>query len=141
MALTCKKSSRIAKFKVPQFLYLKLRHENTLGGVAVKRSPMASLVLTDSSQLTSDSQHLDIYLHFDCQKERVLDVRPFSGVEDYNLPDFLSTKEKEEIELSCDETLKSSFKKTSLADFWLQRLNEFPHTTDHDAFLNNISLC
>nr|CAD7258882.1 unnamed protein product [Timema shepardi] len=31
-------------------------------------SPMASLVLTDSSQLTSDSQHLDMYLNFDCQK-------------------------------------------------------------------------
>nr|CAD7452777.1 unnamed protein product [Timema tahoe] len=31
-------------------------------------SPMASLVLTDSSQLTSDSQHLDVYLNFDCQK-------------------------------------------------------------------------
>nr|CAD7268903.1 unnamed protein product [Timema shepardi] len=29
---------------------------------------MASLVLTDSSQLTSDSQHLGIYLNFDCQK-------------------------------------------------------------------------
>nr|CAD7394301.1 unnamed protein product [Timema cristinae] len=31
-------------------------------------SPMASLVLTDSSQLTSDSQRLGIYLSFDCQK-------------------------------------------------------------------------
>uniref|UniRef100_A0A7R9AQA8 Succinate--CoA ligase [ADP-forming] subunit beta, mitochondrial n=1 Tax=Timema shepardi TaxID=629360 RepID=A0A7R9AQA8_TIMSH len=31
-------------------------------------SPMASLVLTDSSQLTSDSQHLGIYLHFNRQK-------------------------------------------------------------------------
>nr|CAD7398838.1 unnamed protein product [Timema poppensis] len=31
-------------------------------------SPMTSLVLTDSSQLTSDSQHLGIYLNFDRQK-------------------------------------------------------------------------
>nr|CAD7269731.1 unnamed protein product [Timema shepardi] len=29
---------------------------------------MASLVLTDSSQLTADSQHLGIYLNFDSQK-------------------------------------------------------------------------
>nr|CAD7416052.1 unnamed protein product [Timema poppensis] len=31
-------------------------------------SPMASLVLTDRSQLTSDSQHLGVYLNFDRQK-------------------------------------------------------------------------
>nr|CAD7415521.1 unnamed protein product [Timema poppensis] len=34
-------------------------------------SPVASLVLTDSSQLTSDSQHLGIYLNVDCQKSAV----------------------------------------------------------------------
>nr|CAD7438667.1 unnamed protein product [Timema bartmani] len=33
-------------------------------------SPMASLVLTDSSQLTSDSQHLVIYLNVDCQNRQ-----------------------------------------------------------------------
>nr|CAD7421465.1 unnamed protein product [Timema poppensis] len=31
-------------------------------------SPMTSLVLTDSSQMTSDSQHLGIYLNVDRQK-------------------------------------------------------------------------
>nr|CAD7414050.1 unnamed protein product [Timema poppensis] len=33
---------------------------------------MASLVLPDSSQLTSDSQHLCIYLNADCQKSAVM---------------------------------------------------------------------
>nr|CAD7434777.1 unnamed protein product [Timema monikensis] len=37
-------------------------------------SPMAALVLTDSSQLTSHSQHSDIYLHFDRQNQRFVDI-------------------------------------------------------------------
>nr|CAD7258810.1 unnamed protein product [Timema shepardi] len=36
---------------------------------------MTSLVLTDSSQLTSDSQHLDIYLNFDRQNSLKLQKR------------------------------------------------------------------
>nr|CAD7260762.1 unnamed protein product [Timema shepardi] len=54
---------------------------------------------------------------------------PFSTVEDSTLPNFFSTKEI--IELSCDETHKSSLKKNSLADLWLQRLNKFTHIADH----------
>mgnify|MGYP007030195105 CR=1 FL=1 len=57
---------------------------------------------------------------------------PFSAVSDYRLPDFFSRKDKEEIiDLSCDETIKHGFKKTSLADFWLQRLDEFPNIASY----------
>nr|CAD7461575.1 unnamed protein product [Timema tahoe] len=39
-------------------------HTGTMGLLAHEHSSMASLVLTDSSQLTSDSQHLGIYLGY-----------------------------------------------------------------------------
>nr|CAD7431639.1 unnamed protein product [Timema monikensis] len=43
-------------------------------------SPMASLVLTDSSQLTSDSQHLGIYLHVDCLSDTPRKLTPLAAV-------------------------------------------------------------
>nr|CAD7200524.1 unnamed protein product [Timema douglasi] len=44
------------------------RHGAELLSTVTYSSPTASLVLTDSSLLTFDSQHLGIYLNVDCQK-------------------------------------------------------------------------
>ena len=51
---------------------------------------------------------------------------PFT-VEVTDMPEDFSTGEQESIlELSCDETLKSDFKRISLLDFWIQRHGEYP---------------
>nr|CAD7429447.1 unnamed protein product [Timema monikensis] len=53
---------------IPSLIY---QESSALDHAAIKDVPssVASLVLTDSSQLSSDSQHLDIYLNFDCPNQ------------------------------------------------------------------------
>ena len=54
---------------------------------------------------------------------------PFS-FED-TLPETLIPSEKDElIEISCDESLKQTFKRMDLTDFWLARRNEYPLIAD-----------
>ncbi len=55
---------------------------------------------------------------------------PFN-IETSDIPtDFTVGEQESLIELSCDETLKSSFKKQSLLDFWIQQHREYPALSD-----------
>ncbi|XP_071328854.1 zinc finger BED domain-containing protein 5-like [Trachinotus anak] len=55
---------------------------------------------------------------------------PFS-IETSEMPkDFTVCEQERLIELSCDETLKSGFKKQSLLDFWIQQHREYSALSD-----------
>lgn len=107
-------------------------------------SPFPSLesFLSENDLQLDDSVRDNILAHVTSLRQQLREYFPVEpkgknwirnpfNIETSDMPTELNTAEQESlIELSCDETLKSDFKKQSLLDFWIQQHAEYPALSD-----------
>ena len=104
--------------------------------------PVLESFMSENKLILDDGVRDNIAAHIVSLRQQFRDYYPVSTednnwmrnpftVEVIELPGDFSIGEQESLlELSCDETLKSDFKRISLLDFWIQRHGEYPVLSD-----------